>query len=271
VTAFFLRFALCLLMLMCLPAARLRADENIRAAQLVLKEKKFFYGTVNGRLDKETYDAIRRFQIKEGLDVTGKLDAVTLQSLALREPSAITSVLPAASPPANADIQAAISRRTAPNPEPSALSTGAISISPSPPPVDEEGDLNEQVAKFLHEYLAARAAEDLEGEMIFYADPVSYFSRRTLKRDALRKRLQEYRRQWHQRQSGLDGEPQVLPYSNDGTVALRYRLLYNLLGGRRQRTGRSETTMILRGVDPSVRPAGPRFEILSISEKRLRQ
>jgi peptidoglycan hydrolase-like protein with peptidoglycan-binding domain len=62
-------------------AGSLFADDLTRAVQQQLKDQGFFYGNVDGRDSSETSAAIRRFQIRYGLKVTGQLDDPTLRSL----------------------------------------------------------------------------------------------------------------------------------------------------------------------------------------------
>lgn len=59
----------------------LAADEQTRVAQRELKRQGFYFGEITGELDEPTGAAIKRFQIRSGLDATGKLDAETLKSL----------------------------------------------------------------------------------------------------------------------------------------------------------------------------------------------
>lgn len=61
--------------------APVRADEDTRRIQSALKEQGFFYGTVDGNPSDETAQAIRRFQIRSSLAVTGKLDDATRQAI----------------------------------------------------------------------------------------------------------------------------------------------------------------------------------------------
>ena len=49
------------------------ADDRLRDAQAELKSQGFFYGEVDGKDGAESSAAIRRFQIRNGLQVTGKL------------------------------------------------------------------------------------------------------------------------------------------------------------------------------------------------------
>lgn len=59
----------------------LRADQTTSAVQQVLKDEGFYYGDVNGEKTAETTAAIRRYQIRNGLQITGEIDAETLRSL----------------------------------------------------------------------------------------------------------------------------------------------------------------------------------------------
>src|SRR3954447_11081489 len=67
------------------------ADQALQSAQEKLKEQGFYYGEINGKQDADTTAAIRRYQIRNGLQVTGNLNAETQQALGL-------SAKPAASP-----------------------------------------------------------------------------------------------------------------------------------------------------------------------------
>jgi peptidoglycan hydrolase-like protein with peptidoglycan-binding domain len=62
-------------------ASLARADDQTRTVQQALKDQGFYYGDVDGQPGPETDAAIRRYQIREGLEVTGSLDAETAASL----------------------------------------------------------------------------------------------------------------------------------------------------------------------------------------------
>src|SRR6476620_8347875 len=57
------------------------ADPAIESAQQKLKDGGFYYGEINGQKDADTTAAIRRYQIRNGLQITGDLNAETLKSL----------------------------------------------------------------------------------------------------------------------------------------------------------------------------------------------
>ena len=61
----------------------LLADEQTRAIQERLREQGFYYGEVDGHGGEETSAAIRRYQIRHGLRVTGQVNDETLRSLGM--------------------------------------------------------------------------------------------------------------------------------------------------------------------------------------------
>jgi peptidoglycan hydrolase-like protein with peptidoglycan-binding domain len=69
-------------------ASSLWADELTRELQQRLKDQGFYYGDVDGQPGDETSAAIRRYQIRYGLKVTGQLNDETLRSLGLSANSA---------------------------------------------------------------------------------------------------------------------------------------------------------------------------------------
>ncbi len=64
------------------------ADETVRSVQQSLKDQGLYYGNITGDKSAETSAAIRRYQIRSGLKVTGEMNAETLQSLNVNSNSA---------------------------------------------------------------------------------------------------------------------------------------------------------------------------------------
>ena len=58
-------------------ASLLLADQTTSAVQQALKEQGFYYGDVTGKKTADTTAAIRRYQIRNGLQITGEIDAET--------------------------------------------------------------------------------------------------------------------------------------------------------------------------------------------------
>jgi peptidoglycan hydrolase-like protein with peptidoglycan-binding domain len=68
------------------------ADSAVQSAQQKLKDGGFYYGEINGQKDADTTAAIRRYQIRNGLQITGDLNAETLRSLGITSKPASTPV-----------------------------------------------------------------------------------------------------------------------------------------------------------------------------------
>ncbi len=64
-----------------LPVGTLLADPIVESVQQALKDEGFYYGEVTGNKDSDTGAAIRRYQIRNGLQITGDLNDETLKAL----------------------------------------------------------------------------------------------------------------------------------------------------------------------------------------------
>jgi peptidoglycan hydrolase-like protein with peptidoglycan-binding domain len=67
-------------------------DQAIADVQRALKEQGFYYGEITGQKDADTTAAIRRYQIRNGLQITGELNDETLRSI--RSTASNSSVSP---------------------------------------------------------------------------------------------------------------------------------------------------------------------------------
>ena len=77
-----------------------QADQTIRSLQQTLKYQGFYYGTVTGDKSAETTAAIRRYQIRNGLQVTGELNEETLRAVNSSSNSVASASQPASKPAA---------------------------------------------------------------------------------------------------------------------------------------------------------------------------
>lgn len=64
------------------PIFRATADQ-IKQAQAILKQRNFYPGDQNGKLDDATRAGLKKYQEAEGLKVTGTLNKVTLEKMAI--------------------------------------------------------------------------------------------------------------------------------------------------------------------------------------------
>jgi len=77
----------------------LRADQAVADVQQALKDQGFYYGEVSGDKNADTTAAVRRFQIRNGLQVTGELNDETVKALGVGNGSqAVTRATPVATP-----------------------------------------------------------------------------------------------------------------------------------------------------------------------------
>jgi peptidoglycan hydrolase-like protein with peptidoglycan-binding domain len=60
-----------------------QADQRIESVQQALKDQGFYYGEVTGEANANLTAAIRRYQIRNGLQVNGELNSETLRSLGI--------------------------------------------------------------------------------------------------------------------------------------------------------------------------------------------
>ena len=79
-----------LLLVVCV-AGFVRADQTTQSVQQTLKDQGFYYGNVTGDKSAETTAAIRRYQIRNGLKVTGEINPETLRSLNVNSNQAASS------------------------------------------------------------------------------------------------------------------------------------------------------------------------------------
>ncbi len=92
-----------------------RADQVIESVQQALKDQGFYYGEISGEMNATLTAAIRRYQIRNGLQVTGELNDETLQSIRVKSsasgrqtiesgsPTPGTAARPSESPPGEAE------------------------------------------------------------------------------------------------------------------------------------------------------------------------
>ena len=76
------------------------ADQAIQNVQQALKDQGFYYGDITGTKDADTTAAIRRYQIRNGLQITGDLNDETLKALGVDSSGAreITKASPTPAP-----------------------------------------------------------------------------------------------------------------------------------------------------------------------------
>jgi peptidoglycan hydrolase-like protein with peptidoglycan-binding domain len=115
------------------------ADPAVESAQQKLKDGGFYYGDVNGQINADTTAAIRRYQIRNGLQITGELNAETLRSLGVSSkpataPATRPQHTPGPPPPDYVTPTPAPRTTVAPQPQPNEEYEDAPNAPQPPPP-----------------------------------------------------------------------------------------------------------------------------------------
>jgi len=266
------------------------ANTDVRAVQTKLRQDGFYFGDPTGVYDNETAAAVTRYQIRNGLPISGRLDAETARSLGV-EPS--MKAVPESStasgtwrrlrngemqflPDANQEKSQAVKGSAAASPEPGASpgrvahGSGKTQVEPhGPPPRLAQGSspavnpepryerLRDYVGAFVLAGLDPRVGSELE----FFADRVDYFGEQNVGREKIRRDLLRYDTRWPERRFWLAGNLKVrsLP---DGWVKVTFPLRYELRNASKKASGEVLKTLTLR-------PTGNGdFEIVAVREER---
>src|ERR1700737_911138 len=76
----------------------LHADQLVDHVQQALKNQGFYYGEISGEMNANLTAAIRRYQIRNGLQVSGELNDETLRSLGIKSSGSSRPTTKSASP-----------------------------------------------------------------------------------------------------------------------------------------------------------------------------
>ena len=272
------RFILCSLLLLLGAVCSVRANDTVLAAQTRLKAGGFYSGELNGRYDSETAAALTRYQIRNGLKITGKLDEQTAYALGV---SASEPKVPMP-PKFGEDVwrqlrktdQAALDKLIAAaeaKKDRKPVKTAAISASPMPPaagppaPPPPNPRSAEYTSERLHDYIAAFVLAGVDSqvgaETEFFADRVDYFGEKSVPKEKIRRDLERYNQRWPERGFRLAGELEVKP--DQDRLSVSFPLRYELRNGSKRANGKVWKTIVLEksGADD--------FQIVSVNERTM--
>lgn len=249
--------------------------------QQSLKDQQFYSGAITGEYDQATREAVRRFQIRYGLNPNSKLDAATLEAIlssgrqmsaqpadaapvaqsgAARELAESTPARERSRQFAEDDRQFLAelegrplpTKEEPPEPEPPASAT----TSNTPPKLRKKDAI-----QFLNDYLRAAQGPTPEKEISFFGDEVKYFSDRKVSKATIALDQQAYYRRWPERKFSLLAEPQATRTEN-GDFLVIFRIRYDLRRGDEKAKGRTEN--IIR-----IRNQGDGPKIVAIRERKI--
>ena len=144
-------------------AAGARADQVVQNVQQALKDQGFYYGEVTGEKDADTTAAIRRYQIRNGLQISGDLNDETLKSLGVDSSGARAIVKASPTPvpaaPETSDLRA--------EPRESSAPTNPLTGQPFPEPQQDR----QAPVRPDYDAVPARPAENFAGTPFESAPP----------------------------------------------------------------------------------------------------
>jgi hypothetical protein len=264
------RLISCFLVVFFAATFTLCADDSVRDVQTRLKAGGFYFGEINGRYDSETAAGVTRYQIRNGLKITGKLDQPTRYALG------VTAAEPKTPMPRFGEdvwrylrksdqvaINKMIAEDAAKKPKPKQPATVAAH-SPSPestvPATSAERGRDER----LHDYIAAFVLAGLDpqvgAETEFFADRVDYFGESGVTKEKIRRDLERYNERWPERAFTLAGPLDVRP---DGDrLKVTFPLRYELRNGSKHAIGRVRKTLVLEKI------GNDDFQIVAVNERK---
>ena len=266
------------------------AEENVRAVQQKLRDGGFYSGEVDGAYSSELAVALTRYQIRNGLSITGQLDPDTSKALGVKP--AVTSTAADLTKTSETwrrlragDQQARTNARVGQSPradEPprsnvamtareSSAATGPTSsesAQPAPAPQATVSATPYTAAnlstEILRDYVGAFVLAGLDpqvgAEADFFADQVQYYDQGVMTREKIRQDLQRYAKRWPKRQFWIEGEITVEP-QNDGSVRVTFPLRYELRHAEKHSSGKVNKTLVLK-------PSGYDLLVAAVTERK---
>jgi peptidoglycan hydrolase-like protein with peptidoglycan-binding domain len=250
------------------------AEQNVRAVQEKLRDAGLYFGEIDGAYSSELAAAIGRYQIRNGLAITGQLDEQTSKALGAEPAVTTTANDRTKSSETWRRLRSAAGRRSATDTQTMVQSTPAATAAIAPdnpkpasaPPATAEtdssaaGSSRERLRDYIGAFVLAGLDPHVGSETDFFADNVQYYDQGRLSREKIRKDLQRYAARWPDRRFWLDGDIAVEPQS-DNRVRVTFPLRYDLRNGSKHSSGKINKTLVLE-------PAGNDFQIVMVNERK---
>jgi peptidoglycan hydrolase-like protein with peptidoglycan-binding domain len=257
------------------------AEDNVRTVQKKLYNGGFYTGEIDGAYSSDLALALTRYQIRNGLPITGQLDAETSKALNAKPAVATTADDRAKSSetwrrlrmserqtPNNAGVTPSpgieVSRApvaSAQSSSPSGDTTTQSGTQPIGSPSMQASPTNigtERLRDYVGAFVLAGLDPHVGSETDFFADRVLYYDEGVIDREKIRKDLQRYAAHWPERRFWLDGDITVDP-QNENRVRVTFPLRYELRNGAKHSSGKISKTLVLEA-------AGDDLQIVAVNE-----
>jgi hypothetical protein len=257
------------------------AEQNVRAVQEKLRDAGLYFGEMDGAYSSELAAAIGRYQIRNGLPITGQLDEETSKALGAK--AAVTTSASDRAKSSETWRRLRTGERQTPNnagvtPSPgvepsqarvasaqSSPGSSDATIQPETQPIGSpstERSTPNISTERLRDYIGAFVLAGLDShagsETDFFAERVQYYDDGVIGREKIRKDLQRYAARWPTRRFWLDGDITVEP-QNGNRVRVTFPLRYELRNGGKHSSGKINKTLVLEA-------AGDDLQIVAVNE-----
>lgn len=251
------------------------ADENVREVQMKLREGGFYSGEIDGTYSSELAAGLTRYQIRNGLPITGQLDIDTSEALGVKpavtstadnhaQSSEVWQRLRMGDQETLAKTDARRPHVTSAQSSPAATdATAEAETQPIGSPTAESSSTNistERARDYVGAFVLAGLDPHIGAEADFFADRVRYYDDGVIGRDKIRRDLQRYAARWPERRFWLDGNITVEPQKGN-RVQVTFPLRYDLRKGNKHSSGKIHKTIVLE-------PAGNDLEIVAVNERK---
>ena len=270
------------------------AEENVRAVQSKLTDEGCYFGEIDGAYSSDFSAALSRYQIRNGLPITGQLDAETSKALGakpavgpstaateqssetwrgLRKRERRTSTKARRSEPAATEARETSSptdnetpptgTETPQQTTPVEARTSAETTQPaSAPPATASADefSTDRLRDYVAAFVLAGLDKNVGAEAEFFADRVEYYDQGVMDREKIREDLKRYDERWPERHFWVAGKINVEPQS-ENRVRVTFPLGFKLRNGNKQSSGKVDKTLVLE-------PAGDDLQIVAVNERK---
>src|SRR4051794_29323255 len=249
----------------------LRADGGIRSIQEELRRRNLYFGDIDGQMSEQLRAALKRYQERKGLSVTGETDEETSSSLRVTIPAAVkaqpvhgwpdTTVLKSDEAPKISEAQQ------------QALQEKAIAElivdPPDPPPPAESPPKSQELSpdrikNLVEAFLRDAETDDVDLQIRYFDFPVAYFDHGTVGRDFVRLDTLNYVKRWPERHYVLEGPITAQP-KKDNETSVEFTITFSVKNKRNAVTGKTRNYWSVRA------DSLDSVKIFQIRERRTRE
>ena len=262
------------------------AEENVRAVQSKLADEGCYFGEIDGAYSSDFSTALSRYQIRNGLPITGQLDAETSKALnakpaigpstATTEQSSETwrqlrmrerrkSTKERQSEPDPAETSSPADNETPPTGTDTPIQTTPVearsSAESAQPVAASAGEFStDRLRDYVAAFVLAGLDKSVGAEAEFFADRVEYYDQGVMDREKIQQDLKRYDERWPERHFWVAGKINVEPQS-ENRVRVTFPLGFKLRNGNKQSSGKVDKTLVLE-------PAGDDLQIVAVNERK---